>query len=90
MKSGIVVLIVLTEKMTEAQDRAKMNMASGIAIFLLVVCLGPVIIFTIKRMTAEIQLYAAEALEKQKVRLQRNQEQRKFCCIKDKTARPER
>ena len=56
-----------TEKMEEEHQSAIVAMGIGITVFCIVIILAPTILFTIKRMTNEIQLYAAEALEKQKV-----------------------
>ena len=53
--------------MEEEHQSAIVAMGIGITVFCIVIILAPTILFTIKRMTNEIQLYAAEALEKQKV-----------------------
>ena len=53
--------------MDEQHNSAVIAMAVGITVFCVVLMLAPIIMFTIKRMTNEIQVYATEALEKQKV-----------------------
>ena len=53
--------------MEEEHESAIISMGIGITVFCFVIILAPTILFTIKRMTNEIQVYAAEALEKQKV-----------------------
>ena len=60
-------LFSFTDAILLEHNTAILNMGGGIAIFCLVLILAPVIMCTIKRMTNEIQVYAAEALEKQKV-----------------------
>ncbi len=53
--------------MAEEHDRAVMSMGIGITMFIVVLLLAPILTVTIKRMTMEIQIYATEALERQKV-----------------------
>ena len=60
-------LIKLPDKIDEEHRLAMMNMALGIAVFSAVFCLAPIIMFTVRKMTNEIQIYASEALRKQKV-----------------------
>ena len=48
-------------------DKAMMNMATGITVTLLVTIIAPAIIFAVRRMIGDIQIFAIEAREKQKV-----------------------